>query len=316
VFNEPFFNAVIKRAGGHRLTDLHTPPPGAQNVDYLLGGFALELKILMSDPLAAPERQARIEKFLRSELPKGPLWVTATKQAISLSGQVSKDYWERIMGKPIQDRLDSASEQIRDTRSFVPGSWKGGVLIVNSAGPSFDWQSFTHLAGHYQERFSEIDAVFAMNALPVSADGKFLLHFAVIAKDGNKPEADVLWKLLDGAIREEIAARTNRTIGSIELDPHISPGKGSFQLTPTGVRKKLSNPAGHWDKQAPIRRHGLVLPSCFAAFSRSPRIADSVRLFNSMCGAKGARRVRLFQAAISPTLQRRINDLHDTYTPI
>jgi len=241
-FDEPFFDAVVKRAGGHRLTDLHIPPPSTKHVDYLIGGFALELKILMSDPLDARERQKTIRDYLRSLLPRGPLWVTATKQAIAIAGEDSKAYWERIMGKPIQDRLDSAADQIRGTRSFVPGSWKGGVLIVNSAGPSFDWLSFTHLAGTYRARFPEIDAVFALNAVPVVAEGKFELHFATIAKEGSKPEADSLWISLNGAIREEIAARTNRKIASIELDPHISPGKGAFLLTPSGVRVKRTLP--------------------------------------------------------------------------
>jgi hypothetical protein len=244
VFDEPFFDAVIQRAGGCRLTDLHTPPAKKQHVDYLIRGFLLELKILMSDPLDAQERQASIEKFLRSELPKGPLWVTPTRRSITLAGQQAKDYWERIMGKPIQDRLDSAAGQIRDTLTFVPGSWKGGVIIVNSAGPSFDWQSFTHLADHYHERFSEINAVFAMNGVPAVADGKLIIHFATIAKGGHRPEADALGILLDTAIREEIEKRTKRTLEAVEVDPHAASPKAAFQITPTGVRKKHPSPPG------------------------------------------------------------------------
>ena len=244
IFDEPFFNAVIKRAGGDRLTDLYSPPPNTQNVDYLIGGFALELKILKTDPLDAPERQESIKKFLRAELPKGPLWVTPTKQAVTFSGQQAKDYWERIMGKPIQDRLDTAAGQIRDTRTFVPGSLRGGVIIVNSAGPSFDWRSFSHLANHYGVRFPEIDAVFAMNGVPEVADGKFIIHFATTGKVGHRTEADALGTILDKAIREEVAKLTNRALEVVEVDPHSPSPKAAFQITSSGVRKKRPSPPG------------------------------------------------------------------------
>jgi hypothetical protein len=239
IFDEAFFDAVIKRGGGHRLTDLHRPPPNTRHVDYLINGFALELKILTTDPLDSTERQERIDRFLRSELPKGPLWVTARERRISMTGAVADRYWEWIMGAPIQDRLDQAARQIKDTLTFVPGSWKGGVLLVNSAGPSWDWLSFGRLAGKYHRRFPEIDAVFALNGVPVNESGTSTIHFAIASKkDGKEGEYNALWKCLDAAIRGEIEKRTAQPIIAKELDPGNQLGKVSFQLTAKGVRKK------------------------------------------------------------------------------
>lgn len=237
-YDEAFFDSVIKRAGGHRLTELYTPPSGIQSVDYLVGGFALELKILLTDPLDAPERQKRLEEFFLAEFPKGPLWVTPTKRFATLVGQLAKDYWERFLGKPTQDRLDSAADQIRATLSFVPGSWRGAVLIVNAAGFSLDWQSFTHLANHYQQRFDAIDAVFAFNGVPARFGEEIRIYFATIAKDGHRSEADALGLALDLAIRSEIEERTGRPLRSAEADPHAPSSKATFQFTEKGIKFK------------------------------------------------------------------------------
>src|ERR1017187_5776642 len=198
--DEPFFDSVIKRAGGKRLLEEFTPPMDTKHVDYLIGGFALELKVLTADPLDAPERQARLQEFFRREFPRGPIWITPTRQSVTLVGQMAKEYWERFLGKPAQDRLDSAADQIADTLTFVPGPLRGGVIIVNAGGASLDWLSFTHLVNHYQERFEPINAVFAVNGVPAMVAGEHQIHFVTIAKEGHRAEADTLGLILDGAI--------------------------------------------------------------------------------------------------------------------
>jgi len=238
-YDERFFDSVIKKAGGSRLTTLFTPPPGIQSVDYLIEGFAVELKILTTDPLDAIERQKRLAEFFSVEFPNGPLWVTPTKRSATLVGQLAKVYWERYLGKPTQDRLDSAADQIEATRSFVPGSWRGAVIIVNAAGFSLDWRSFTHLANHYQQRFAAIDAVFAVNGVPALAGNNELqIHFATIAKDGHRLEADALGLKLDAAIRNEIETRTGRALRVVEVNPNEPATKTTFQFTENGIRFK------------------------------------------------------------------------------
>lgn len=242
VFGEPFFDTIIRNAGGHRLLDLHTPPPHTQNVDYLIGGFALELKILTQDVLDAPERQAKLAEFIKTEFPKGPLWVTANRREASFKGVLQKDYWEKYLGKPIQDRLDSAADQIVDTRTFVPGPLRGGVLIVNAGGHSLDWQSFSHLANHYGLRFPSIDAIFAMSAVPNQIEGGFQFHFATMGKEGHRTEADQIGTLLNDAIVAEISKRTAKNCLSTEVDAHAPSPKITFTYTEKGMRRKMPQP--------------------------------------------------------------------------
>lgn len=237
VFDEPFFDAVIKRAGGERLTDRYPPPPKTKQVDYILRGFVIELKILTSDPLDAEERQAAAKKFIEEKMRSGELQVSPANQVI-FTPQQSKELWERILGRPIQDRLQKAARQIRDTLAFVPGSWRGGVIIVNSAGSSFDWRSFSYLADHYHGRFPEIQAVFALHGVPDQVDGHDAIYFATMSKDGHWPEADSLGNLLDNTIRAEIAERTHRVPKSVATDTKSPDWKASFHITPNGIRRK------------------------------------------------------------------------------
>ncbi len=245
VFDERFFDAAVRRAGGDRVEKLHPIPPNSKSIDYMLAGFGLELKIFMADPLDSPERQAAIERFIREEFPKGPIFVTATRRMIRLAGALAEKYWERIMGVPIQDRLAQAAKQIRATRTFVPGDWKGAALLVNSAGPSWDWMSFLRLSGKYHRRFPEIDAVFALNGVPIFGDDRFMIHFSVVSKkDGSEDETNALWEHLDLAIRREIEARTGKVVLTTELDPHAPAKVVTFQLTPDGVRQKRPKVGG------------------------------------------------------------------------
>ena len=205
-FDEPFFDAVVRRAGGERLEVRYKPPQDTKNVDYLIHGWALELKILMADPLDAKERQARLKQFFDKNFPRGYIWVTANRQAAALTGELANEYWERFLGKPAQGRLEEAAAQIAATRTFVQAAEarRGGVLIVNAAGWSLDWQSFFKLCGHYHQRFSEIDAVFPFNALPSPSATGPQIQFCGVSKKTPDPDLDFLYEKLSEALRTEI----------------------------------------------------------------------------------------------------------------
>ena len=235
--NEPFFDSVVKRAGGTCLLDVVKPPLNTKNVDYLIDGFALELKILCADTLDAPERQRRIKEFIRTEFPRGPLWISPTKQEARIVGSLADRYWTWILGKPVQDRLDAAADQIADTKTFVPGPLRGAVLIVNAGGPSLDWKSFTHLANHYATRFEHIDAVFAMSGVPWAVTGGSQYHFATIGKEGHRAYSDALGIKLGAAIVREVQARTGLLCVTGSADANGPSEKVTFRLLPSGFRK-------------------------------------------------------------------------------
>jgi len=220
--------------------DRLTPLPGVKSVDYVIGGFALELKILTADPLEALERQARIKEFLAREFPRAAIWVTPTKQSMTLVGALSKEYWERYLGNPTQDRLDKAADQIADTQTFMP-ALKGAVVIVNLGSYSLDALSLTHLANHYQDRFETIKAVYVLNMIPAAVGRDYQIYFASIAKQGHLPEADVLGQLLEKTLTSEIERITGRPLRMVEVDAHARSGKAMFQLTKNGVIFKGSS---------------------------------------------------------------------------
>jgi hypothetical protein len=241
VFDHAFFDSAIMRAGGKRLADVVAIPTDTANADYLIDNFVVELKTLMTDPLDANERQADITNFLEQEIPyHRRIWVSDNRQAVVFDKEQSTAYWERLIGKSMRDRLRRAAKQIRKTRTFAPNASKGAVLLVNSAGTTFDYSGFMLLAGLYVKSLPEIDAIFALNGVPVSMNGSHMIHFGIISKDDSQAEADPLGMRLQQAIREEIAHRRKEPIEKIEMGEigtKIEMPGATFSSTRDGVRR-------------------------------------------------------------------------------
>jgi len=200
------------------------------------------VKILVSDPLDAQERQERLKPFLAKHFPRGYVWVTPHRQEAAFTGDLAQEFWERFLGKPAQDRLDSAAAQIADTRTFVPDVRFGGVLIVNAGGPSLDWQSFFRLCAHFQQRFQEIDAVFPFNGIPAKIAGGFQIHFCGCSKKKQDPDANALFDAVDMAMRAEIEHRIGRSVQAEAIYINTPGAKGHFKLTLKGLHKKGTGP--------------------------------------------------------------------------
>ncbi len=65
--DEAWIDDAIVKAGGYRLTDKHTFPPGVKNCDYRIGDLFIELKILEKDVFEAEERQKKVIEFFKKE---------------------------------------------------------------------------------------------------------------------------------------------------------------------------------------------------------------------------------------------------------
>jgi hypothetical protein len=183
-----------------------------------------------------------LKHFFDKNFPRGYIWVTANRQAAALTGELANEYWERFLGKPAQGRLEEAAAQIAATRTFVQAAEarSGGVLIVNAAGWSLDWQSFFKLCGHYHQRFSEIDAVFPFNALPSPSATGPQIQFCGVSKKTPDPDLDFLYEKLSEALRTEIEQNTGRPLKIDHgIDINAPAAKAHFQVTPHGeVRRK------------------------------------------------------------------------------
>lgn len=232
--DEPFFDAVIRRIGGCRLTERYTPPKDTRNVDYLIDGWIVELKTLMVDPLEAVTRQEKLRQFIQAEIPN-PLYVTAEKREIRLSKEQERKNWVEIMGIPIQRALRDAEEQISDTRSFVPGPLPSALILVNSNVTSWGWSGFANLVNTYFESCPEIDAIIVMEALPevVGSKEDYPLHFAAGARPEG-PSAAPLLNQIAKSMAAEIELKSARPHSLIERDGFGPSVRMAFSFGPDG----------------------------------------------------------------------------------
>jgi hypothetical protein len=242
-FNECFFDRCIARLNGYRLTERHSLPPGKRNVDYIIGNFAVELKILELDPLSSPDHQRSIQRFYREEFPRGPLNVTANRRLIRLTGQLSQKYWRHILGRPNQRALADAAAQIADTKTFIELPIRGAVLLVNAGAFPFDPTSFYRLIVDYRACYPEIEAAHALFGLPtiVSQGSPPVVTYAEVT-DSNDSDALALGQRIGTSIKTEIELLTGKQ--SLETPFALGAGqpKPMFTMTPKGILFRRFSP--------------------------------------------------------------------------
>lgn len=244
-FDERFFDAVIARAGGTRLDAVHKPPPGLQNVDYLIGDHALELKNLETEPLEHPGRQKRFQEFLTKEARQGTSDITVDPKTgkSEVSGKTNDRLWESEFGNTIRKAMKKAAEQIADTRRFLNPNLRGAVLVVNQKATMIDGQSLVTLLGQYRPEFPELDVCFGYNTLLMSVDGQPSQLFGMTACFLPHRKDALLRETLSAAIGAELRHRglkfvsgdaTNKTVSplveSIQLP--VEPGKPPLRVRP------------------------------------------------------------------------------------
>jgi hypothetical protein len=242
-FNERFFDRCVARLNGYRLTERHTPPPGKRSVDYIIGDYAVELKILELDPLSSSDHQRSIQKFYREEFPRGPLNVTANKRMIRLTGQLSQKYWRQILGRPIQRALADAAVQIADTKTFIGLPVRGAVLLVNAGAPSFDPTSFHRLIVDYRARHPEIEAAYALFGLPtiVSQGGPLVVTYAEVTNI-NDSDALALGQKIGTSIKTEIELTTGKLSREAPFALGAGQPKPEFTMTREGILFRKFSP--------------------------------------------------------------------------
>jgi len=235
VYDEHFFDAVIGRIGGQRLTNCYKPPPDSKSADYLVDGFVLELKILELDPLDAIEHQKAIAAHFEKATQLGFIKPVVEGKEYNLGGDGSQQFW-RILGKPIRRALQSAEKQVIASMKFIPGEWKSAVLLVNSGAISLDDPySFFRLVSAYHLQFPGIKAIYAFDAVPTPAvNGHPAVANATISLD----EADDrLGRKIEVAIQDEIFARTGFRGVESPLDIKAEGKVVRFRGTSDGLRK-------------------------------------------------------------------------------
>ncbi len=233
-FDERFFDAAIRRAGGRRLSEVYPPPPETKHADYFLEGYAVELKILELEPLERDEHQKAIARIFTEHQGKGNLVPVEGKNQLRLTGEGSQQFW-RIVGKPIQRAFESAEKQLRATNGFLPAPAPTAVLLVNAGALSLDHPTtLFNLAADYRKRYPGIDAVFAFSAIPVPLSGAPSVLFARIDDTGTH---HALGDKIDEAIRLELAERTGTACDPVPFDPTLNDLRPVFRVDPNRLRR-------------------------------------------------------------------------------
>ena len=146
---------------------------GVENVDYLIGEHALELKTLEVEPLDHANRQIRMRRFVTKEKCLGTpgIHIDPATQRLELSGEAELKFWERELGNPVRMHMKKAASQISATRKLLRKPLRGAVLIMNAHSLLIDGNSLIKLLELYRSEFPELDVCLGYTAVIASVGG-------------------------------------------------------------------------------------------------------------------------------------------------
>ena len=156
-FSEDFFDEVIEKIGGRRLTIDELSKLG-KNSDYVIPGATIELKILEEEGLKKKDRQDKIANLF-SILKTNSDIVNIDPQKIPI--EIKNDFIKAISG-PIKTSITKAAKQIKSTKLGLKRPFDLGILVfVNNGYKFLDIQSLLKISlNHAKHDTSQIDFVF------------------------------------------------------------------------------------------------------------------------------------------------------------
>lgn len=153
---ESFFDKVIEKAGGRRLSEIEKEE-GVSNADYLMPGAVLELKIIEEEGLEKQTRQDKIQKLLIDNY----ILPDVVDIDIKKVPDAIKPEYKKILGGPIKTAVKKAAKQIKETKSHLNRAFDLGILLaVNNGYASLPHDEFENLVLTYASRdTSQIDFI-------------------------------------------------------------------------------------------------------------------------------------------------------------
>lgn len=134
---------VVEKCGGqvaHPDADRRVERGG----DFILGGAAIELKLLDEDGLQKSERQSKLAKLFRDEGFTAPV-VVLDRNALSEAGQRGYD---RAIEGPIKGAVASARQQLKQTRVERPDTALSVLWVINNGYTALNHEELTALVAH------------------------------------------------------------------------------------------------------------------------------------------------------------------------
>ncbi len=176
---EPFFDEVIKRAGGYRVDSLVPQNRTFENADYYFeseGVFA-ELKVLQYDAQEDKRLKARLVKVYTDFANAGKVPPLSPKQRFARSELLPVDTQLELL-RPLKRRLQSpvkkAAKQLKETkRAFNRENDFGLLILVNEGSalfrPSWVFNFLHHL---FRGGYASIDHILYCSVnVPASVPG-------------------------------------------------------------------------------------------------------------------------------------------------
>jgi hypothetical protein len=176
---EPFFDEVIKRAGGYRVDSLVPANRTFENADYYFeseGVFA-ELKVLQYDAHEDERLKARLAKVYKDFAKAGKVPPLLPKQRFARSELLPMDVQLDLL-RPLKRRLQSpvkkAAKQLKETKRAFNRENDFGLLILVNEGSALFRPSWVFYFLHHLFRggYTSIDQILYCSVnVPASVPG-------------------------------------------------------------------------------------------------------------------------------------------------
>lgn len=255
LISEPIVDDVIAKAGGYRIADRHSFPPGVKNCDYRCDDVLIELKFLEREAIESPERQQKLAAFFKHLAATNPKF-RDNVDVRTLPREEKRQYWDIYLSN-LKGIVKSANRQIRETaQSLGLREWRGAIFVINKECESFDpetvWRYIEHLLA---KEFTSLHYVISFTAIPGVMPGHNRPVLEYYNTPVSRPDDQATLQRIHDCFRQKIQECLGKPIpmsqaphGSVKNlrsdknfrvgDAHISLKTDTLQAVPAAVFPK------------------------------------------------------------------------------
>lgn len=235
---ERVYDDFIRFAGGDRISDLYTVPPGFQNADYHLVIDAFDLVIELKQMNTYRSEQT-VDAWFNGLIQRGRFRGAPTRPGIRLEigpDSFLAEDWRRFYLKfrpSVTGHLDKAASQLKDTARVLPLPSDGrprlfGAVLMNTNDFNLSTDLLHRLAEcRVREKwkrglYSHLDFVFC-TGVDLAQEGRHPLHSRGMIRSAEQPQLSAALRFLfDRWVRYgavAVGAKVSFTPGDLGGDP-------------------------------------------------------------------------------------------------
>lgn len=141
--SEDDIRSIVEKCGGS-LAHPDANRRKARGADFIVGGAAIELKMLDDNGFEKTERQEKLARIFKESGTKAPVVVLDPER---LSAEGRRQYDRAIEG-PIKTAISSARKQLKQTRSEKSGTTLSVLWVVNNGYTALNHDELTAMVAH------------------------------------------------------------------------------------------------------------------------------------------------------------------------